>query len=101
MLVGNSYISPKGKLRWIYFIFILVWGCLLSANYFGVKVQRNYLALKLLQNVDAVVTKTEMNANLWCQIQCMEWALGFIAVWLLLYLFWWILCDEAAAMRSK
>ena len=101
LLMGNSHISPKGKLRGIYLIFLPVWGCLLWSNSMGVKVQRNYLALKLLQNVDPIATKNELNQNLMAQIVRMEWALGLISIWLVIYLIWWVFSAKAVEAAAK
>jgi hypothetical protein len=63
----------------------------------GVKVQRNFLALKLLSKADVEGVKIELNQHLNCQLSLMQIGLFFVAVWLVAYLFWWVLEREDAA----
>jgi len=95
LLLGNSHISPTKKVaRSIYLLFLPSWGFLLWSIFMGVKVQRNFLALKLLSNADVSAIKVELNHHMSRQLTLMETGLCFIGAWLLCYLIWWVFCRE-------
>jgi hypothetical protein len=98
VLLGDSHLSPpRVPLRLIYFLFVPAWFFLLLSTWMGVKVQRNFLALKLLSKADVEGVKIELNQHLNCQLSLMQIGLFFVAVWLVAYLFWWVLEREDAA----
>jgi len=101
LLLGESHLSSSRKgIRSLYLLFLPSWICLFRSIYMGVKVQRNFLALKLLSNADVPATKVEINNHMLRQLASMEFGLSFIGVWLLCYLFWWVFSDEASAFRK-
>lgn len=101
LLVGDSHLSSSRKIvRGIYLLFLPSWGLLLASIFMGVKVQRNFLALKLLSNADISTIKVEMNDRMLYQLAFMEIGLGFIGLWLLCYLAWWVFSNEASAIRK-
>jgi len=91
LFLGNSHVRPWNMLvRLIYLLFIPAWIFLLLSTWMGVKVQRNFLALKLLQQTDPSATKIALNNHLRCQLSFMQVGLTWVGLWLGCYLFWWI-----------
>src|SRR5437667_9330624 len=65
LLLGNSHVRPSNILvRLVYLLFVPAWIFLLLSTWMGVKVQRNFLALKLLEKADVSATKIAMNDHL-------------------------------------
>src|SRR5258706_10433129 len=95
VLLGNSHLSPHSRrLRSSYLLFLPAWVFLLLSTWMGVKVQKNFLALKLLAKVDAEGAKIDMNQHLGYQLSYMQLGLVFIGIWLVFYLFWWVFVRE-------
>ena len=101
LLLGDSHVSSSNrKVRLIYLLFLPTWLFLLMSVFMGVKVQRNFLALRVLPAVNADGAKLALNGHMSCQLTFMEIGLWFIGAWLFCYLFWWVFSEEAAASRK-
>jgi hypothetical protein len=101
LLLGDSHLSSsRRRVRLIYLLFLPSWLFLLLSVFMGVKVQRNFLALKLLLGANVEATKLALNNHMSCQLTFIEVGLWFIGGWLLCYLLWWVFSEEAAASRK-
>jgi|GEM_PF-2316811 len=91
ILVGREYHRPsKLGLRTFYLLFIPGWACLALSIYHGVRVQRAYLGYLLRPQPNLAEFKEAMNSDAYAQMSRMHWGLGFLALWLLIYLSWWV-----------
>lgn len=91
-LIGNSYIKPTNrKVRYIYLIFIPGWILLFSSTYFGNIITRRYAAcLFTKNNADLIDFGSKINNDFITQVDLFKGGLLCFAIWLMLYLFWWI-----------
>ncbi|HEV2274955.1 MAG TPA: hypothetical protein VGR96_12365 [Acidobacteriaceae bacterium] len=103
VIVSTSYRRPQNrKVRAAYFLFIPMWCCLAVSVYEGIMVQRSYVAYlvasrstptqQALNNIAENIT----NATRY-QILALESALLIGALWLLIYIVWWICSNQPEA----
>jgi hypothetical protein len=96
LIVSTSYYRPKDlKMRSTYFLFIPTWICLAYSVYQGAAVQQSYVAyLVATRGTPSQSTLDKIAENITNatrhQILSLEFALLFGAIWLLIYLVWWI-----------
>lgn len=97
VIVGTSYYRPDStKTRAIYLLFVPAWVLLAFSISNGSAIQRRYLAFLFLPlnnanyqgTVKEILAKINMEA--YRQLVTLEWALVCLAVWLFLYLIWWM-----------
>ena len=92
-LVGTSYRRPLGlRVRLGYLLFLPGWYFLFRSILDGISVQGIYLAY-LLTRPDATKLKeffAEINTHVFRQVQHLKCGLAFFALWLFLFLIWWI-----------
>ncbi len=101
LILGKSHVSPSGKpFRLIYLLLLPAWALFALSVWEGVKVQRHFLALKILAPADTTGIKRGINHDLWWQLRLMEFGLGVVVAFLVCYLFWWTFSAEAASDRS-
>ena len=100
IIISTSYYRPKARwIRAIYFIFVPTWSFLAWSVYQGINVQRSYVAYlvatrgtpqpKLLEQIAENMTSATRS-----QILGLEVALLFAAVWLLIYIVWWVFTNQ-------
>jgi len=102
VIVSTSYYRPKTlKVRAAYFLFIPTWLCLAISVYQGIAVQRSYVAYLVASRstppqqhtIDQIaVNITDATRS---QIYALETALLFGALWLLIYIIWWIYSNQS------
>jgi hypothetical protein len=96
LILSTSYYRPKNlKVRAAYFLFIPTWICLAYAVYQGAAVQQSYVAyLVATRGTPSQSTLDKIAENITnairYQILSLEIALLIGALWLLIYLIWWI-----------
>jgi hypothetical protein len=96
VMLSNSYRKPPFPYRLIFLIVFPSLGCLIYALERGSHVQATYAALLLRPRTDAVAHQqfSEANTALAAQVQWFEIAVVLLAIWLALYLIWWIFLDR-------
>jgi hypothetical protein len=103
MVVSTSYRRPQNpRVRAAYFLFIPMWCCLAMTVYQGIVVQRSYVAYlvasrstptqQTLNGIAESITNATRN-----QILALESALLIGALWLLIYIVWWICSNQTEA----
>lgn len=94
LLFGTTLRSSRHLLLRTKFLFLApAWLCLASSIRESFSVGQHYLALLVPRTVDAARIKEieiQINGAVLTQIDHAMYAFGFLAVWLLLYLGWWI-----------
>jgi len=103
VVVSTSYRRPQNpKVRAAYFLFIPMWCCLAVSVYQGIVVQRSYVAyLVASRSTPAQQTLNSIAENITDatrnQILALESALLIGALWLLIYIVWWICSNQTEA----
>ena len=97
VVVSNDYYRPPSRrMRYPYLLFVPAWGLLASSIYFGIQAQGAYVGYLLVTDPNRLTPyKIEMNDLTAKQISTLEWALVFIGVWLVFYIFWWVFSKPA------
>lgn len=101
LIVSTSYRRPRNrKVRAAYLLFIPMWCCLASSIYQGIMVQRSYVAYLVASRstptaqtlngiAEAITNATRV------QIGALEISLLIGALWLLIYIVWWICSNQS------
>lgn len=101
LIVSTSYRRPQNrKVRAAYFLFIPMWCCLALSIYQGIMVQRSYVAYLVASRstptpqtlngiAEAITNATRV------QIGALEISLLIGALWLLIYILWWICSNQS------
>lgn len=101
VLIGTSYYRPSSiYMRRVYLLFLPAWACLGGSIYFGTQAQRVYLAYLLLSATTSEGATMALNHDMGSQIVWMRYGLGFFAIWLVVYLMWWIFDGKAGEIRG-
>jgi hypothetical protein len=101
IIISTSYYRPRNKgMRATYFLFLPTWSGLALSIYEGISVQRSYVAYlvasrgtpqpKLLAQI-----AENMTSAIRRQIGWLETALVFAAIWLLIYIAWWVFTTQS------
>lgn len=91
-LLSTSYIRPSNVfVRRSYFLFIPAWICLAASIYNGITVARCYLAWLWAKPAGIDQAMNDAAAD---QINWLEAGLAVFALWMFVYLFWWILAKR-------
>jgi hypothetical protein len=100
IVVSTSYRRPENRrVRAAYFLFIPMWCCLAVSIYQGIMVQRSYVAYLVASRSTPTsqvlnsIAKEITNATR-IQIGALEISLLIGAVWLLIYIVWWICSNQ-------
>ena len=95
-LVGTSYHRPTMYWRLAYVLFPFGWLFLVLSMYFGVEVQRAYLAGLFSTPTNGSIAKlTEaISADCLLQIWMMQLAIFCFSLWLFVYWLWWLLAKD-------
>ena len=103
VVVSTSYRRPQNpKVRAAYFLFIPMWCCLAVSVYQGINVQRSYVAYLVASRATPTqqtlnsIAESITNATRY-QILSLEIALLCGALWLLIYIVWWICSNQSEA----
>ena len=101
LIVSTSYRRPQNRrVRAAYFLFIPMWCCLAVSIYQGIMVQRSYVAYLVASRstptaqtlngiAEAITNATRV------QIGALEISLLIGALWLLIYIVWWICSNQS------
>lgn len=95
-LLGTSYLRPKGKIRFIYFLFIIGWSLLGCSFKFGNDLA-NRTTMFYTENTNSQLQNEiiyKINDNYTSQVIFFEWGIAVFCLWLCLYLTWWIFSDS-------
>jgi len=93
LLIGSSHRRPHGRLKYFYFLFLPGWIFLAISLYWGRSVQGVYLAFLFQMNRNTSELRQAANHDAYWQTLTLEIGLGFFALWLLFYIFWWVLTE--------
>jgi carbon starvation protein CstA len=96
LILSTDYISPPSrKARFMYLLFIPAWYCLCVTIYYNNRITRSDAAYLYTSNKETKTTILE-NVNQFYISQLTHFQLGvfLLALWLVLYLFWWIMYAE-------
>lgn len=103
VIVSTSYYRPDSrKMRAAYFLFLPAWSLLADSVYQGIQVQGSYVAYLVALRKTPVNHSTldQIAANMESatryQIKGLEYALACLAVWLLIYIGWWVFSEKPA-----
>ncbi|MGH9828802.1 MAG: hypothetical protein ACREDR_36735 [Blastocatellia bacterium] len=91
-IIGTSYLRPpKICFRLSYLLFIPGWSFLAASVYYGNRVSRRYMAAMLAKD-DGILRETvqAMSHEFSSQIGFMQLGLIIFAVWLAIFLVWWV-----------
>lgn len=96
IIVSTSYYRPdSARVRATYFLFIPAWLCLAISINEGIRVQRSYVAYLVgsrqggNEQLSNQIAETMASATRY-QILALQVALGFVGLWLLIYIVWWV-----------
>jgi ABC-type transport system involved in multi-copper enzyme maturation permease subunit len=101
VIVSTSYYRPDTRrMRAAYLLFLPAWCSLALSVYQGIQVQGSYVAY-LVANRSPQVNHTTINQIALSmedatrrQIQGLEFALLCLALWLLIYISWWVFAEK-------
>lgn len=106
IIVSTSYYRPRTrKMRLAYFLFLPSWILLALSIYRGIEVQGSYVAYLVAartnntQRIGGIADK--MNDDTVSQILFLKLALACLAVWLIIYIFWWVLSEKLHEENPK
>ncbi len=103
VIVGTSYLRPK-KLLWRlpYLLFIPGWVFIFLSIYNGDNISRRYMAAVLINNDESLMKIGQaINADYDAQLSNFGYGLIGFAIWLFIFLLWWIFDNEALQNLKK
>ncbi|AWI83060.1 hypothetical protein CEW88_04915 [Alloyangia pacifica] len=77
-------------------LFVPAWFLLGISIYYGDLVARHAISLIYVGSDTATHVHRSINENFGSQILWLKWSVGIMAVWLALYVFWWMYFREVA-----
>jgi hypothetical protein len=102
VIVSTSYYRPGTRgVRAAYLLFLPAWSFLAFSIYQGIQVQGSYVAFLVAARGDpnnhAKLDQIALNMETATryQIQGLEFALLCLAVWLVVYIAWWVFSEKA------
>lgn len=100
IIIGTSYYRPTLSVRAAYFLFVPAWILIALSIYRGILVQRSYVAYLFGSRSKAPPASLdqipEAIANdIRSEIDFLQAALMILALWLVIYLVWWIFSKQA------
>lgn len=91
VIVNTSKLSPQGKMRSIYLLYIPGWLFLAISMYYGNLVARRYMMAALNPRIDDLINiGAYQNIEFANQLNFFGVGLIFFIAWLFLYVIWWI-----------
>ena len=101
-LLQTSYLRPGNwRYRSAYLLFVPAWYFLGKSIYYGSEVRAVHLAYLLLPPTSKVDFLGQANLDVANQSDCLLLGLLMLAIWLALYLAWWICTDRPAGGKLK
>jgi hypothetical protein len=103
LIVGTSYLRPRQVwARLFYLLFPVGWVFLAISIYHGNAIARDGVAAQLAHS-EAILPQigADMNTQYIAQQNTMEIGMAVFALWLLLYLLWWILVKDLPKTETK
>lgn len=99
LVIGTSHMSPKSRrARMIYLILLPTWAFLVRSILAGDTVLRKYLAATIANVPERVMEIfEEANGMYATQLNCLRLAILFFAIWLVIYMIWWVFYREPNA----
>jgi hypothetical protein len=90
ILVGTQHASPRSWFRSVYLLFVVAWALLGVSLWHGAQLQSSCVAYywAAAQHQDSILDAIRSHTR--SQLCGLEWALGVLCVWLVIYLVWWI-----------
>ncbi len=92
-LIGTGYLQPKNRWRLIYLLFLPAWLLVGCSVFYGHQISREYMAAALGLPAKVPIIGQVINKDFGRQLLTFEFAIAFFALWLLLFLIWWIFFD--------
>lgn len=97
-IFSTSYLRPED--RWIrrsYLLLIPGWICLATSLYYGARIKRRALAAVFIRSQELLMEiGQKINGEFALQLRFMGWGLSVFALWLLIFLIWWIFGRRSA-----
>lgn len=103
LIMGTSYLRPRQLwARLVYLLFPVGWGFFAVSIYHGNAIARDGVAAQLAHS-EKILPQigADMNTEYISQQNTMEWGMGIFALWLLLYLIWWIVVKDLPRTETK
>lgn len=101
-IVSTSYLRPSNKrVRLIYLLYLPGWLFLGFSIYFGDRVSRGYVAAQFVGEGVLRTIAEKVNGDYGCQQTMLMIGLLTFAVWLVLFLLWWIFGVWTIANRKE
>jgi hypothetical protein len=101
-IVSTGYLRPMSRrMRFVYLLFIPGWVLLGWSLYYGDSIARRYTATAFMQaRVKLLEIGQLMNGEFDSQLTFMNWGLGVFAIWLIIYIVWWVIADLPAKEKA-
>ena len=77
------------------FLFIPAWVCLALSIYFGDRVQRGAITVKMVNKNLVADIHQQINGDFDRQLRFLTWAGAILVIWLFAYLVWWVFYRKA------
>ncbi len=90
-LLSSSYLQPRRRItRLMYLLFLPSWSLLMGSMYSGHQIDRVYIRALHIGNEPALKYQLDALWHLGDQSSALYWSLIPLALWLVLFLMWWI-----------
>jgi len=90
-VISSDYLRPSGPVKLVYLLFIPGWFLLGVSLYYADQLNSSYMAsIFAIDKAILVGIGSNMNSELLHQKNFLAYALLAFALWLLLFLLWWI-----------
>jgi len=92
-LLSTSYLHPESNdLKKFYLLFIIGWILFAISMYYGINISGRSMASDLYYNKPEELKNIfkSVNSDYKCQLKYFKYGLMIFAIWLVLYLLWWI-----------
>lgn len=99
-IVSTSYLRPPRSIRFVYLLFVPGWICLGVSIYFADAISRGHLAAQLGNPKFLRDIARQMNSEYAAQQDCLSYALALFALWLLIFLLWWLFGEPQPAKKE-
>jgi hypothetical protein len=105
VIVSTTYYRPgTRRMRIAYLLFLPAWAFLAFSIYQGIQVQGAYVAYLVAARHNNKVRIEEIagkiNDDTGRQIIYLKFALLCLALWLVIYIFWWVFSDKAQQVEG-
>ena len=101
-IVSTSYLRPKKRLiRYAYLLFLPGWIFLGLSIYYGDQISRRYMASMFVSKEKIGEIAKMINQDFGCQRFMLSVGLLIFALWLVLFLLWWVLGDWSVPDQGK